>query len=105
MNANVQGAIGKPLKGFLTLNSFDGKGKQNGQQKVNFTPIDPLLSAPVKVTSTLPPARVVQISASVLDVDGLTPLGEMVTGLYADDFTYTQYGDDAAGVKACGAGF
>lgn len=98
--ANVQGAANLPVSCLPTLTSFDGKGKQNGEQKETYKPNNPTFADLMKLDIELPPARVVQINATILPLDQ----GNLATALQIDEVTYTQYDGSDAGVKACGAG-
>lgn len=105
--ASAQAAVNVPVGCLLTLTSSDGKGKSNGVQKVTYTPNNLVLADMMKVTATLPPARVVQVNATILrtEGDGLGPIGSVLTVLVMDDVSYIQYQNDAAGKHACGDGF
>lgn len=58
-----------------------------------------------KVVSTLPPARVVQINATIIQILGTERVVTLATALYVDDVTYTQYDNNALGAQKCGNGF
>lgn len=109
-SANVQGGVQKPFDCLVTFTSFDGQGAQNGVQKFIYDANDLLLADSMKVAVTLPPARVVQVDATILGEGGVIGgvvdgVGSTASGLYVDDVMYTQYDNSAQGVKACGKGF
>jgi hypothetical protein len=100
---DVQGAVNVPLSCRVQLTAYNGQEVVVGTQSFTSTPTNPLLSDMTRAVVQLPPAKVIFVNATILDLPG--GLGTAVVAALFDNVTYIQYDSSATGINACGSGF
>lgn len=100
---NLQSAVNVPLSCRVQLTAYNGQTIVVGTQSFTSTPTNPLVSDLTRAVVKLPPAKVIFVNATILNLPG--NLGTAVTAALFDNVTYTQYDSSTVGIRACGSGF
>jgi len=99
----VQSGVNVPLTCTVQMTAYNGETVVVGTQSFTHTPTNPLLSDLTRAVVQLPPAKVIFVNATILNLPG--NLGTAVTAALFDNVTYTQYDSSSVGINACGTGF